>query len=152
PARPTQGIDINFYIDASRSMRGFRIPPANYQVNQFTEMLDKADGYLKEAWPNVTIHYWKFGLGKPQPLPSIREFSRREALFSANETDIEIPMQHEIKAAPGQAQLKIILTDLFQNDTDVGRLATELGAKYLQNEDYGVGILGVRNGFSGVVS
>src|SRR5579864_1927080 len=111
----TQNIDINFYVDASGSMRGFRAVPPDNQVNQFTEMLDKADGILKEAWPNVTIHYWRFGSRAPQPIPSIREFSRRDDLFSDNETHIDLAIQHEIRPVPGQAQLKIIVTDLFQN-------------------------------------
>jgi len=145
----SQKIDIEFYIDASRSMRGFHAETQPYYENHFIDLLSRIDGVLKTAWPSVEVHYWKFGGGAPQRISSIREFSMQSGLFTETTTRIDNAIHHDVKPVAGRSQIRIILTDLFQDEQDVGRLATELSNAYLHNEESGVGILGIRNAFSG---
>jgi len=149
-AETSRNLELDFYIDASRSMLGFRSELANGQVNHFTDVLEKADGILREAWPMATIRYWRFGEGQPREV--VLRASRENGFFNCNTTHIDTAIQHETTPANGQSQLKIILTDLFQDENDVGLLATQLDTRYLQNEDYAAGILGIRNSFSGNVT
>jgi hypothetical protein len=159
--QPSGKIDIEFYIDASKSMRGFRADTDHRlaerakrkpnQANHFTDLLREVDSTLNTAWPTTTSHYWRFGGGEPQKIDSAKKFSGQPDLFTENTTRIDKAIQHKVKAIGGGNQLKIILTDLFQDENDVGRLATELGRLYLHSENSAVGILGVRNDFSGAV-
>jgi hypothetical protein len=158
-------LEIDFYIDASKSMRGFRADSteksergcrtdsSSNDANHFTDILRQADAILSDAWAKTTLRYWKFGSGAPRPVASIRDFSRDSGLFTDDETHIEQAIQHETEAsAGGQAQLKIILTDLYQHDEDAGRLATALNKRYLQNDGSAVGVLAIRSSFCGRIN
>jgi hypothetical protein len=145
-------IEVDFYVDSSISMRGFHFHPVDNNVNHFAEVLKKADTILRGGWDKVTVRYFAFGAGEPREVESISDFSSNPARFSERQTRIDHAITHDSDpVTSGAKRVRIILTDLFQDENEVGPLATLLNARYLQNAENAVAILGIRNGFAGPV-
>ena len=143
---------VDIYLDTSQSMRGFLV---DKQPNHFRDVLNRSQDILTVAWDKADVHGWRFGnLGKSAPLgSSLREFAQRPVLFSDLETHIDEAIRSEgTKSKDHASPLKIVITDLFQNGGDVGRLANELNERYMRNADNAVGILGIRNVFDGPIT
>jgi len=148
PLSKSPAIQVNFYMDATVPLRGFLTATKEGQHNYFTEVLNKAIDILSESWNDTTVKVWRFGERDPSLEDGLMRFkSARE--FTDVKTYIDKAIQHQPAAPGGRPQLKIILTDLFQNDNAVGSLAKELDDRYLKDDSLAVGILAVRSVFSG---
>jgi hypothetical protein len=148
PLVKSQSIQVDFYIDSSTPLRGFLVPGKGERPNYFLDVLNKAPDILSETWFETSMKYWRFGAGEPAPVASLLAF-KNPSQFSDLKTYIEKPIRQQTPHAPGAPQLKIILTDLFQNDNAVGSIAKDLDDRYLKDTSQAVGILGVRSPFSG---
>ena len=129
-------------------LRGFLAPPTDQQPNYFREFIHKAGGTLATVWPGAKVHSFSFGKGDPQPVPDLIRFESPEA-FNQRQTFIDRPILHSTDPDGKRPQLKIILTDLFQNEGDVARLSPELDNRYVKDESRAVGVLGIRSVFDG---
>jgi hypothetical protein len=123
--------------------------------------LDQADGILTGNWPDVTVRYWRFGKGDPQLIPNIRNFyvqridpnAKHDPMwdFSEKETHIDAAIESNVPSKGLRDELKIIVTDLFQTQNDLGKLATELNTGYLKQPDTAISVLCIRNSFFGKI-
>ena len=168
-------IDINVYVDGSGSIRHFLQGTAlgSQQKNYLAGLLDQGDTILQNApgsggWQHPTVRFWKFG-ADVQPLPPVyglQELSRSPAQFNAPSTRIETAVNHVAHPADDRqplgkknAELKIIVTDLYQSGGVIAFPANALAEKYLNNQidpylnnDAGaVGVLMIRSVFDGGV-
>jgi hypothetical protein len=154
-------------LDASVPIAGF-LPPQSQQIkeeiqqtNYFAELLDKADGVLTGNWPDVTVRFWRFGKGEPQSIPNIRNFYVQRYLalekrdprfdFSEQETHIDTAVKSNVPTKNSRDELKIIVTDLFQDENDIDNLVVELMSLYLNQPEKAISVLGIRNYFFGKI-
>lgn len=166
---PSDALYINVYVDGSGSMKHFlqqpspKEGPTPVQTNYFKKLLDKCETSLRNApgtggWKDVRLNFWKFGSGKePSKLDAggLQRMSTDLSAFSEGNTLIETPVE-----SPGQdvaigvtplPEVKIIITDLYQSNGQLEKPADALADKYLRNDKDAVGILAVRNPFTGPV-
>jgi len=154
PAEKSDSIDLHFYLDASASMKGFLANPKAGQTNYFASIVKDAGNILCTAWDgNCT--FWRFGDGEPRQLEDndIYAFTKPSA-FTDQYTHIEKAIGHKTHGQEpntGLPQVKVIVTDLMQNQNEARSLAKLLDDNYLNQEPLAVGVLGVRNAFSGKV-
>ena len=153
----SKSIDLHFYLDASGSMKAFLAAPKAGQNNYFTRVLNKAGDILSESW-NANVSFWRFGEGEPRQLDSegLGKFLAPSA-FTDRSTHIEKAIAHhahgpqEPAGAADRHQVKVIVTDLWQDKDGAGTLAVLLDNAYLNQESLAVGVLGVRSVFHGKV-
>jgi hypothetical protein len=153
----SKSIDLHFYLDASGSMKAFLAAPKVGQNNYFTRVLNKAGDILSESW-NANVSFWRFGEGDPRPLDS-ESFSKflAPSAYTDRSTHIEKAITDKSHAAQEPAgsadrrQVKVIVTDLWQDKDGAGTLAVLLDNAYLNQEPLAVGVLGVRSVFHGKV-
>ena len=154
PVEKSESIDLHFYLDASASMKGFLANPRPGQANYFASIMRDANNILCTAWDgNCT--FWRFGDGEPRQLEdnSIYAFTKPSA-FTDQYTHIEKAIGHKAHGQEpntGLPKVKVIVTDLMQNQNEARGLAKLLDDNYLNQEPLAVGVLGVRNAFSGKV-
>src|SRR5262249_18704312 len=143
---------VDIFLDASDSMSGFLFESTDGPKNHFRDVLGRLADVI-QARANTDVHQWRFGKGAPRELGSektgrsFRDFIARPSLFNDTRTDID-----EVLRAPGTkvtegAHVKILITDLFQNAGDVGKLANEFNERYLKGRENAVVILGTRSAF-----
>jgi len=153
PAAVSSKIDLHFYLDSSGSMKAFLAPARPGQPNYFTRVLNQAGDILSESW-NATVSFWRFGDGEPRKISanSLGEFLSPSA-FTDRSTHIEKAIQHDQhpdeSAGAEKHQVKVIVTDLWQDKDGAGTLAVLLDDAYLNKENLAVGVLGVRSAFRG---
>lgn len=158
----SNAIDINVYVDGSGSIRNF-LEGANrksVQTNYLEGLLDKSETTLHHApsaggWQTKRLRFWRFGTDVKE-LPSetgLQQLSQNPGTFNERSTRIETPIRHNPGAVSGEqhAELKIIITDLYQSGGEIARPSDALADKYLTNDSDAVGILAVRNTFQGDV-
>ncbi len=154
PAPVSRKVDLHFYLDASGSMKNFLTAPKAGQHNYFEKVLNQSGNILSESW-DASVTFWRFGEGEPRQLDAdgLRKFLS-PAAFTDRSTHIEKAIQHNVHGPqePARADrhpVKVILTDLWQNDNGAGDLAQRLDDAYLNQEPMAVGVLGIRSAFHG---
>lgn len=144
----TAKLKADIYYDASYSMMGFVKQGNSYYVRTL-QMLERS---FISGWPKSTrddCRYYKFGT-------TIDRISRDEALnavFAAFYNDPNFLEETRIEYVIDKVNkdnLTIIVTDLFQNASDVNLLIGKLNRKILSKET-SVGILGIKSHFNGRV-
>jgi hypothetical protein len=150
----SKSIDLHFYLDSSGSMKNFLVAAKPGQTNYFTRVLNKAGDILSESW-NANVSFWRFGDGEPRQLDGdgLSKFLV-PAAFTDKSTHIEKAIADKTHATGEPSgvdrhQVKVILTDLFQDKDGAGKLAVLLDEAYLNQESMAVGVLGVRSAFHG---
>lgn len=139
-------LDVEIYLDATRSMKGFiEAGDASYYIRTL-ELFERA---AVISWNKVRVKHYKFGeqldeiTGRAYIKASRPEFYSDPRYFK--KTFIE-----NVIDRAAQEKLTIIITDLFQNDSDINLLIQKLKGKYLA-QNYAIGVLGIKSQFNGVV-
>ena len=150
----SQKVDLKFYLDASGSMKNYLGPARPGQTpNYYEQALNKLRPILTQSWEGK-FTFWKFGKGEPVLLPDndLSPFRSPQA-YTYPDTYINEAITHNPKslsaADPEWHPIRVILTDLYQNEDGAGELARLLDANYLNQEKLAVGVLGIRNAFHG---
>ncbi len=169
-AHLSDSVAIRVYLDGSGSIKHFLQADATGDShNYLRELLDKCETTLRNApgesslngsghaggWKDKTVSFWRFGNGNLKKISDgggLQAMSRDLSQFNESKTLIETP----IADSPPQGdnpkpEVKVIITDLYQTGGLLERPADALAAKYLQGDTAAVGILAVRNPFSGGV-
>ena len=76
--------------------------------------------------------------------------NNEQARTAAEDETVPIKVEAEIDTGKKVNRLDVIVTDLFQDKTDINLLFTKLKEKYIKN-DLAVGMLGIRSYFDGKV-
>lgn len=139
-------INVAVFFDASESMMGFVKQENSYYIRTI-QILERS---LFSAWPkDSTWTYFKFGteIGK---IPRSKILN---AIQSAFYEDKKFTLKTYIEKVIDSAKtdnLTLIITDLFQNDSDVNLLISKLNNKFLE-KNIAFGVLGIKSQFIGNV-
>lgn len=129
---------IDLFLDGTLSMQGFVNPGVFNAYPQTVRMIDI-------GWPGAKYNYFRFG----SSIVTLDQSTFKEGAVSPKfyqnreQTHIETVIENARKN-----NLTIIVTDLFQNDSDVPILIQKITSKFLQS-DLAVGIIGIRSKFNG---
>lgn len=139
-------LDVDIYLDATRSMKGFiEVGASSYYIRTL-ELLGRA---ADNGWSKVRVKHYKFGEQVDEITGRAHIEASKPGFYSDpryfKKTFIENVIDHA-----AQEKLTIIITDLFQNDSDVNLLTRRLKGKYLA-QNYAIGVLGIKSQFNGVV-
>lgn len=138
-------ISVRIYFDATVSMRGFVYDT----YTDYVQLLPSLASAVVRGWKESKVDYYKFGsdilpISGSGYLPaSKKEFYEDDKIN--RETNIQKVIEHS-----DPKSLNIIVTDLFQTDSDTVLITNKLKEKYLQ-KGLAVGLLGIRSQYDGIV-
>ena len=153
----TDSLNIDVHIDGSGSMLGY-IKQDNSSYIKTLKLLDSTLG-LGGKRSQTTVKYHRSGDRKHQAneltRSEFRKASKAEfyngvnSIFPAVSSDLASIVNQPKKSG----NLTVIVTDLDQNDGDVNLIANKIKAAYFnqKDEDYAVGVWGVKSEFNGTV-
>ncbi|WP_263384335.1 hypothetical protein [Granulicella arctica] len=167
PPKASDSTTINFYLDGSGSIKHFLTTTVDADghplKNYMKELLDKAGTTLSNPPSEVgwkgKVNFLKFGT-KIDPIPDNdpHTMSLHPEDFNAGNTSIEVPIldQRQGEEVERNPEVKIIVTDLYENGGRIEFPAKALASNYLSSEKdpngrNAVDILAVRNPFDGQV-
>ena len=142
PSPRSSTLTVDFYLDATLSMKGFTVPR---DYNYYTQTLDILESSVVSGWPNGRARFFKFGT-------TTKELGNRDHLgarFPRFYTDREFFKRTYIERVIDSAKvdhLSVIVTDLFENDADISLLTARVKDRYL-SQSLSVGILGIKSNF-----
>ncbi len=168
-------IDIDVYVDGSKSMRNFLKPgTADNRFKSFLQHCELAlkSGYTRGGWDvgKRNVRVFKFGpKDGPKLLSSstaLNDLAENPDEFDADNTSIEdafrdyqsragsAPTQPANAPAPLKASghLMIIVTDLFESDGELQKPGLALADQFLRSDKGAVAVYGIRTPFEGRVS
>ncbi len=140
-------VTTSIQIDATPSMQGFT---KNFTNSRYAQTLDLLDRASTTTWKTSQVQYFRFGAAKEQidrqaylqaKLPEF--YTGSNSVFRVSQIEVAI-----IPAA--KDRVSIIVTDLYQKDSDTNLVLKKLKEDYLQ-KGYAVGILAIRSEFDGIV-
>ena len=158
----------HIYLDATLSMQGF----VNPGTTHYTRIHPDIESAVTNNWPGGTVEFFRFGT-HVEPINSRTDFLQaispefyedssinletriEEVIDSENQGVIDSESETEISDSivdnKEQAnRLVIIVTDLFQHNSDINLLVSRLTEEYIQN-DLEIGLLGLRSHFKGKI-
>lgn len=134
-----QKIDIDVYWDATYSMKGYTTIDQDNVYRSLPDDLDDIGNSLGE------VKF--FGFGKDiMPL----EGREHRKFASADAYDQTITAIHNVIQNADTNHLSIIVTDLFESDSDWSNVTKQLKEKYF-SQHLSVAIIGVKNPFNGEI-
>jgi hypothetical protein len=156
-------LSVDVFLDGTLSMKGFTVPGVTSRYVQTIQLLERA---AQKGWDKGSVIFYKFGsridpiagrayleAAKPSFYSSPREFQKTYI-----EKVIDFPRGYVPPAGgiitgdnlPNGDNLKVIVTDLFQDSADVALLTKSLKENYLA-KNLAVGVLGIKSEFAGKV-
>jgi hypothetical protein len=150
-------LTVDMYIDGSGSMLGY-VDRENSSYIQALKLLDSTLG-LSSNRPQSTVKYYRSGDYQHQAKELTRSefrkahkaefYNGKNSIFSAVSSDLS----SLITKPKHSDRLTVIVTDLEQNDGDVNLIANKIKENYFnsKNENYAVGIWGIKSEFNGTV-
>lgn len=139
------------FVDATVSMEGFVVPGSSTNYAQIFQYLESA---VVGGWRDEEVKFYKFGT---EALPIQRSQYLRAAQRGFyhdpqvnKETYIQKVIEYDSETDGSAGELTVILTDLFQDESDVTLLVAKLKDEYIQKA-LAVGVLGLRGQFDGMV-
>ena len=157
PTKLIAPLDIDIHIDGSGSMLGY----TNTENSSYIQTLKLLDNVLSLNGnrSQTRVKYYRSGdLKHPAKELSRSEFRKASKTEFYTGTNPSFPAVSSdlasIIAKPKKSDgLKVIVTDLDQNDGDVSLIAQKIKASYFnqRDRDYAVGIMGIKSEFDGTV-
>lgn len=155
PAAPSENLEVAIYVDGTPSMEGYVSTNTKSRYAQTLELLDSTFSLSSSK-----VAYQRLGT-------SIQQLSReryKQDTQSPNFYNGKTPQYPALsvsqieKAIAPQAQdnqLVVIVTDLYQKNSDITKVSKEIKNNYLNAEQkakgYSVGIIAVKSEFNGTV-
>ena len=139
-------IKIDIVYDATPSMRGFTEAG---ESGLYTRVLRKLESAAAKEWPGTEVQLFRFG-SEVTPLTSQDRLAPlRTSFYETRQGFIDTHIDRAVEAAD-PAKLTVLITDLFQTDTDVTKVTKRLTNKYAA-KGLAVGVMGVKGDFRGQV-
>ena len=133
----TEKIDVDVYLDATVSMRGFTTLAAGNIYRTLPDMLDELGSAMG------AIKFFSFG----EQIQTLEGRNYRK--FTTPEPYVEkITAISNVVDAADTNHLSIIVTDLFESDADWSNVVQKIRGKFFENR-LAVGVIGIKNSFSG---
>lgn len=152
-------LDVHFFIDGTESMEGFAQRTA--QRTAYQVLLQSLEDSLPTLSPTPTLAKYRFG-SKIAPVQGSLKLTAGEdknfydAGIVGNQTQIQTVLLDskntcsKFYASNKKDTLNVIITDLFQTDSEIGRVVNALQQCFLL-KDRVVGLIGVRSDYDGTV-
>ena len=137
PASKSSRMTVDVYWDATVSMKGFTTLAAGNIYRELPSLLDELGGSLGEA------RFFRFG-EKVTPVEGRAHLRFREP-DCYNEL---ITSFGNVLDEADPKNLSIVITDLFENDSDWSNVTQKLREKYF-SQHLAVAIIGIKNSFNG---
>ncbi|HPS31309.1 MAG TPA: hypothetical protein PLZ43_13705 [bacterium] len=139
-------IDIDIYIDATTSMKGFALVPGN----AYSKFLDELESAIHTSWKESNIKFFKFGT-------KIREMTREEYkssedndVFYREKGILEQTNIDQVVDQTSQDRISLVVTDLFQTDGDVLKVVDKLKERCF-GKDIDLAIMGIKSDYNGII-
>ena len=176
PGDISDSLIARIYFDATLSMHGFVVPGST----RYMQMSRHLESVIVSGWKDGKVDFFRFGeqiepLDRGTYLRVVstdfyeNEEINRETFIQKiidhqdqgveketkavtdpeDSTEAVIPAE-DVKESSAKDRLVVIVTDLFQDSSDINLLITQLKEKYIKN-GLEVGLLGLRSEFAGTV-
>ncbi len=143
-------LPVDIHIDATLSMEGFVSPgAAKGGTTHYCQLLPRLESAALTGWKDSKVSFFQFGTivvpvsGRGHVMASEPSFYYNKAVN--RETNIQ-----KVLERAGPDRLTVIVTDLFQTNTDSALLVAGLKERFL-SQNLAVGVLGLRSQFDGVI-
>ncbi len=115
---------VNFHLDGTLSMRGFSHP----KDGRFAQFLQDLDLALSSNWARDRIRYYRFGsvIEEIRARPFYVSASQ-EGFFQSTKAYASTRIDNVFRKSDPK-NLTIVMTDLFENDLDIGSIEESLRA------------------------
>jgi len=134
-------------IDGTPSMQGFT---KNFTNSRYAQTLDLLDRASTTTWKTSIVQYFRFGTVKQQ-IDRQAYLQAKLPEFYTGENPVFRVSQIESAITPAaKERISIIVTDLYQKNSDTNLVLKKLKEDYLQ-KGYAVGILAIRSEFDGII-
>ena len=142
---PTENLQVDIYLDATLSMKGFTETDSFSYYQQTIPLLESS---VINTLRGEKVFY-KFG-NKSEVLKD-RDFlqSQKPAFYADANFNTKTLIENVLENANPQ-NLTIVVTDLFQDNADVNQLSEKIKSKFI-TANLAVGILGIKSQFNGTV-
>ena len=151
PSTKSKNLTVAIHVDGTPSMQGYVSNSAESRYSQTLKALDET-----ARLNSKTVKYYRLGTTSN----SINREKYRQAtetrFYSGNSSGFPLLTVSQIEAAinppDNQEILSVIVTDLYQKNTDITAITERIKKYYLNNNndsDYAVGVIGIKSEFSG---
>lgn len=142
---PTSNLQVDIFLDATLSMKGFTGTESFSHYQQIIPLLESSViNNLKGRKA-----FYKFG-SRAEPLPE-REFlqAQKPVFYTDPDVNTRTLIENVLEDADN-GHLTIIVSDLFQDNADVNQLTEKIKSKFIE-KNLAVGVLGIKSGFNGQI-
>ncbi len=134
-------------IDATPSMQGFT---KNFTNSRYAQTLDLLDRASTTTWKTSQVQYFRFGVAKEQIDRQAYLQAKLPEFYTGNNSVFRVSQIESAITPAAKDRVSIIVTDLYQKDSDTNLVLQKLKKDYLQ-KGYAVGIIAIRSEFDGIV-
>lgn len=135
----TEKVNVDVYFDATVSMKGYTSLAAGNVYRTLPDLLGAIGSSMGE------VKFYSFGENVAElPGRKYREFSSPTPYIEL------ITAVHNVIDKSDRSHLSVIVTDLFESEADWSNISKKISDKFFANH-MAVGIIGVRNSFSGEI-
>jgi hypothetical protein len=134
-------------IDGTPSMQGFT---KNFTNSRYAQTLDLLDRASTTTWKSSQVQYFRFGTAKQQIDRQAYLQAKLPEFYTGENPAFRVSQIESAIVPAAKDRISIIVTDLYQKNSDTNLLLKKLKEDYLQ-KGYAVGILAIRSEFDGIV-
>ncbi|MBK8809280.1 MAG: hypothetical protein IPN69_00910 [Acidobacteria bacterium] len=141
---PTQNLTVDIFFDSTLSMQGFITEGSLSYYQQTISLLER---------PTINhgghVNFYKFGSEiKPLADRAYRDADKK-SFYLDSEINNKTLIENVLKTADNN-HLIVIITDLFQEKSDIDLLSKIIKDKYIAN-NLAIGVMGIKSQFQGTV-
>jgi hypothetical protein len=146
--QPSRKLDARIYFDATSSMSGYAAPAAGTAFVAFVQKLEQTFAF---GWQQYSVKCFKFG-ATIQPLvgPSCYLQPLKPAFYDLTGKDDITRIDQVIRESGVPGTLSIVLSDLYQDDADLGVLFRAIH-DHLIPKNLAMGVLAFQSQFDGTI-
>lgn len=138
-------INIDIYVDATTSMKGFAVNP-NSIYNKF---LDELEASVGSSWSKTELQFFKFGT-KIKPIDRNGFLAAKTQPFYAEPGIFEKTNIDAVIDKTDASRVSVVITDLFQSEGDVNAIVLQIKDKcFTKNVQFAV--LGIKSDYDGKI-
>lgn len=139
-------LETDVYLDATLSMQGFITDNASSYYQQTLPLIESA---VIGRGPGRKINFFRFGNGIENLVERKHLEADKKSFYNNSSYNTKTLIENVIDKSD-ISHLTVIVTDLFQDKSDINQLSDKVKNKFIVNS-YVVGILAIKSQFSGKV-
>lgn len=143
----SESVTTIIQIDGTPSMQGFT---KNFTNSRYAQTLDLLDRASTTTWKTSIVQYFRFGTAKQQINRQTYLQAKLPEFYTGDNPVFRVSQIESAITPAAKERVSIIVTDLYQKDSDTNLVLRKLKEDYLQ-KGYAVGILAIRSEFDGTI-